>query len=368
MKTTSVKSTGQGAKKRVATKSASRSSSRQSHSPADLALSENNAPEKTKNLPAPPLTPAADISSGSKRDPKKPWGWISLALIGLAVLVSAEVVFLLKSNIDQEYELKTIKTIGERAGEPDKPGRFWGPMLLRINPDTRQLGLVDINFRKVICWDYQTNALLGEVKAGVVGNDKFSPNNMCFDAQGNILVSDLSQSRLYKISPDFTLLSQWEVRTPVDVAVNSQGHILVIRGTDHDVMEYDADGGNPRILIASKLRKPYHLSCDAQDNLYILDLDQKSILVFSAKGKFSHAWKIKTQSLSAASALAVRNDKVYFCETNLNQIQVFSKRGKLLQKARLPYPVSLDVDQEGKIYMPGPTAVYVYEMTKKFSK
>jgi streptogramin lyase len=108
------------------------------------------------------------------------------------------------------------------------------------------------------------------------------PEQLTFDAEGNIWVADSSRGVL-KFSPDGELLTKWDpldaggvINPPMGIAIDAEGRVFVSgQGAKVQVISPDgailgswgAIGGDP-----GQFTEPAHLVLDGTGHIYVVDL------------------------------------------------------------------------------------------------
>ena len=154
---------------------------------------------------------------------------------------------------------------------------------------------------------YSGNKLTGKIDIKEIK----VPEGMTIDSEDNIYLSDSSNARIFKI--------------------NLAGEKL---------LDF---GGRDKIKSIGRI------FIDKNDNIYAIDTGLPYyVVVFTKDGKFIRKWELKLKKLSGLEALAITSDgNVYVNDMNESKIVVFSSTGKLLGK------FDTDIDFKYKISLPG---------------
>ncbi|MCD4813555.1 hypothetical protein K8S19_07675 [bacterium] len=288
--------------------------------------------------------------------------WMGWMLLGILLVVGIEIAFITKSKMVNIPTTTHIQTFGVRGAPPMAKGKFWGPMYLRLDVISKRIGLVDINFNKVIIWNYQTGKLLHEIDGSQIKEGTFNPSGLEFDREGNLYILDRKGSGVYQFSTEYTLQRKWEVSSPIDIKAGPDNTICIYNGSKNELLQFDPQGQEVGRIPTKQLKNPVRLAMDENGTTYFLDIGQKAIVVYDAHGRYRKTWKLKVGKLSPASALTYRNGSIYFCETNLQQILIFNLKGKLVKKINMAYPVNMDVDENNRIYLTGHSGIDIYEL------
>ncbi len=91
-----------------------------------------------------------------------------------------------------------------------------------------------------------------------------------------------------KLKPDLDFISvpaNSPISTPTGVAVNSKNHVFITNSGPKKLVEYDVNGQYVRELIPGILVNPHGVRVDAQDNIWVTDLELHQVLKISPKGQ-----------------------------------------------------------------------------------
>lgn len=154
---------------------------------------------------------------------------------------------------------------------------------------------------------YSGNKLTGKIDIKEIK----SPEGMTIDSEDNIYLSDGATSRIYKINLTGEKLLEFKSR--------------------------------------DKVKRIGRIFIDKDDNIYAIDTGKPYyVVVFTKDGKFLRKFELKLKSLSGLEALAITSDgNVYVNDMNESKIVVFSSTGKLLGK------FDTDIDFRYKMGLPG---------------
>ena len=220
------------------------------------------------------------------------------------------------------------------AGEPSsQEGNFYYPRGLAVGANDT-LYVADSGNNRVQKFDLDGNVMQAWGKFGFAwrGADmgKFDvPWGLATDHEGNLYVSDTSNSRIQKFKADGTPLLKWgrdgsfdgAFFFPRGVAVDFVGNIYVADEGNNRVQKFDArgsfltkwgrEGAGP-----GQFKAPWGIACDALGNVYVVDTGNHRIQKFDGNGTFLCAW---------------------------------GNRGKA--EGQLNFPYGIAVDKEGCVYV-----------------
>lgn len=126
-----------------------------------------------------------------------------------------------------------------------------------------------------------------------------APHGLAIDTEGNLLISDTNQNRIYKLNQNGQLLTSWgrsgvragEFRFPTEIVVDKSNRVYVLDQDNKRIQIFDSRG---RFLSVWEGRRgdsaafttPVDLCIDAAGNIYVADAEQRDILVFDFYQRF----------------------------------------------------------------------------------
>jgi sugar lactone lactonase YvrE len=118
------------------------------------------------------------------------------------------------------------------------------------------------------------------------------PNGIALDGSGNLYVTDLLGSRVWKLTTSGALISNWATAftPPIDLVVDGSGNVLVVE-SDRWVSKYTASGTFVRSIggIANApggFQSPSGIALDAGGRIYVTDGSRQRVLRFLPNGNF----------------------------------------------------------------------------------
>lgn len=130
----------------------------------------------------------------------------------------------------------------------------------------------------------------------------YQPDNMAFDAHGNIYLVDTDhrhRSRILKLSAGGKELADWRVFTdgpgsdngPNGIAIDAQGNIYAPDGAAHRVLKLSPTGTVVQSFgPMSGSFKYVHVAVDASGDVYVVEPEQNAIEKFSPDGRMLARW------------------------------------------------------------------------------
>ncbi len=172
---------------------------------------------------------------------------------------------------------------------------------------------------------------------------------------------------------------------PMDVTANNS-FTYVTDTNNKRVLAFDV-GGNLLFSFGEdgtakgQFKFPYGIATDNQGRVFVADLYNGNISIFSEKGKFIDYFApqaSKDKKISAPAALRIIDKKVYVTDIKANKAYVFDMNGKLLLEIGKPgtkngefnAPNGITADDDGNIYVvdTGNQRVQVFNKAGKFVK
>ncbi len=251
---------------------------------------------------------------------------------------------------------KTGKFLARWGAEPSsQEGSFYYPRGLAVGPNDT-LYVADSGNNRVQKFDLDGNVMQAWGKFGFAwrGADlgKFDvPWGLTTDQEGNLYVSDTSNSRIQKFSSDGQPLLKWgrdgsfdgAFFFPRGVAVDFVGNIYVADESNSRIQKFDArgsflakwgrDGAGP-----GQFKSPWGVACDALGNVYVVDTGNHRIQKFDGNGTFLCSWGNRGKSegqLNFPYGIAVdKEGNVFVVDSGNHRILKYSPTDEELNRGK----------------------------------
>ena len=237
--------------------------------------------------------------------------------------------------------------------------------VLAICSNSSQLSVAEGQKVHILGKDYQLTQTLGE--EGI----SFSDNlwGLTFDLKGNILVSDLDNNRVCRVSQQNMLIQeisccskQKAFKHPSGVAVDAHDRIFICDSGNHRVSVH-SESGVPLHSFGSsgaddkQFNCPTDLACSPDNCLYIADTFNSRICIYrysqkKVTCKFVRCFQTKYRPTCIAYATenhliitAMQSDAVMVYTTKGNLVHEFGGKGKFCA------PTGVAVDAMGLVYI-----------------
>ena len=117
------------------------------------------------------------------------------------------------------------------------------------------------------------------------------------------------------------------VSSPWGIALNSKQQLVIAEVDGKKVTVFDRGGKKVRTITSWKISRPVGAAVDKDDNIYVLDWNNSSLLKFSKEGKLMKVVGRKgTQpgEFSDLGNMKVINDKLYVCDHGNHRVQILN--------------------------------------------
>ena len=204
----------------------------------------------------------------------------------------------------------------------------------------------------------------------------YQPAGAAVDAQGNVYVLNNPQEypEVVRYRPDGTFVTRFGLSdpelvpwSPQALAVGPSGAVYVADGRNR-IVKFSAQGELVGAWGATgsddgQFRTPAGIAVDADENVYVADLQNDRVQVFDASGAFVRTWGSAGSGpgqFSGPSGVAVGPDgSVYVSDGDNHRIQRFTAQGGFVQAwgtqgsgdGMLNGPCGVAVDGDGYVYV-----------------
>jgi DNA-binding beta-propeller fold protein YncE len=172
------------------------------------------------------------------------------------------------------------------------------------------------------------------------------PCGVAVDVKGNILVADKQNHRIQKFTSKGCFITSvgtygtghLQFSCPTGITVNaSNGMVYVSDSCNHRIQVLNSNLAffstfGKRGSSTGEFSYPHGIAYDRSGNLYVADLDNYRIQVFTHQGKFLRMFKQHRGKLWGPIGIAIDlSDMVYISEVDNKSISVFSSRGQFVK-------------------------------------
>ncbi len=190
-----------------------------------------------------------------------------------------------------------------------------------------------------------------------------------------ILTHSNVQGQNLELTSDLDFISvpgHASISTPTGVAVNSHNHVFITSSGPEKLVEYDAKGQYVRELIPGILLGPHGVRVDAQDNIWVTDLELHQVIKINPKGQIKLILGQKKTSglfdeqrkmtlfFKPADIAFGKNGDIYIADGYGNsRVVKLDKNGNFIKtwgesgtkEGQFNNPHNIVVDDQGKVYV-----------------
>lgn len=186
--------------------------------------------------------------------------------------------------------------------------------------------------------------------------------------------------------PSFSRFIQGDFDNPLDKAMDVAkiGEFIYVTDTNHKQVQVFDSSGSPIFKFGKEgegkgeFKFPYGITGDKKGNVYVADMYNGKISIFTQKGKFIKYFEEKdsTKVITTPAGLRIYDEKLYFTDIQQSKAYVFKLNGEKLleistgatQKERLNAPNAVTVDDNKNIYVSdsGNQQILVYDKKGKY--
>ncbi len=255
------------------------------------------------------------------------------------------------------------------TGEENVAIPFMTPYGVVSNGDST-LCVADSTARGVQCYDLKRREV--HYLRQAADEPLMSPVGVAMDANGNVLVSDSVNTRVYLFSSNGEYLRELGNGTatflrPAGIAVASNGDIYVVDVLAHKLKKFDKAGSYlgefPRDGSGEPLNLPSNVAVDKAGSVYVTDSMNFTVKKYDRDGNYVRSFGEigdAPGSFARPRGVAVDSDlNVYVVDASFDNFQIFDQQGNLLLFVGKPgrgvgefyLPSGLFIDKNDRIFI-----------------
>ena len=115
------------------------------------------------------------------------------------------------------------------------------------------------------------------------------------------------------------------VKRPYGIALNSKQQLVVAECKK--VTVFDREGKKVQTITSEKLSSPFGVGVDKDDNIYVSDIKNSSLLKFSKEGKLMKVvgrYGTQPGEFNCPDMIKIINDKLYVCDRDNHRVQILN--------------------------------------------
>lgn len=188
--------------------------------------------------------------------------------------------------------------------------------------------------------------------------------------------------------PLFSRLIQGDFDNPLDkpMDVTKIGEFIYVTDTNHKQVQAFDSSGSPIFKFGKEgegegeFKFPYGIAGDKKGNVYVADMYNGKISIFTQKGKFIKFFEEKdsVKLITSPAGLRIYDEKLYVTDIQQAKVYVFKLDGEKIleiatggsQNERLNAPNAVTIDNDNNIYVSdsGNQQVLVYDKNGKYQR
>ncbi|MEH7414367.1 6-bladed beta-propeller [Neobacillus drentensis] len=188
--------------------------------------------------------------------------------------------------------------------------------------------------------------------------------------------------------PTLSYYIQGDINDPLEkpMDVTKVGQYVYVTDTSHKQVQAFDTSGTPIFKFGKEgtdkgqFEFPYGITGDKAGNIYVADLYNAKISIFTSKGKFIKYFEVanKVDELKGPGGLRIYNNTLYVTDIPKNKVMVFDLTGKKLLEINnatgkgdlLNSPNAITIDNDKNIYVSdtGNQRLVVYDKNGKYKR
>jgi DNA-binding beta-propeller fold protein YncE len=182
-----------------------------------------------------------------------------------------------------------------------------------------------------------------------------TPEDVALDSQGDVYIADSGDSAIKEwlaTTQVVNTLVSSGLSSPYGVALDSHGNVYIADSKDNEIKEWNLSNQTVTVLVGSGLSTPFGIAVDSSGNIYFSDSGHNSIKEWVAS---SGTVSTLASGLSSPRGIAVdAQGNVYVADTGNNEIKEWNavtKAVTVLVSSGLSGPSGVAVDTEDNVYI-----------------
>ena len=287
--------------------------------------------------------------------------------VDLALGREGRVYVLCRGSIQTEIRRITLDDddLGPISGLGTGPGQLTWPAAMIADGD-ENLYVSDEATHRVSAFSKDDEFLGAWGEHGTGDGQLDRPSGIAFDPDGNIYVSDTLNHRIQRFTRDGRFLAKWgrhgsgegELDMPWGIAVDELGDVYVADWRNDRIQKFSA-GGEPILRFGDsgtgdgQFNRPSGVTVDGEGDIYVADWGNNRVQLFDRDGKYVDKF--------IGDATLSRMGRTYVLA---NPVTLRLRDASFLEpQKRLRGPISVRVDERGRMYIPdfGSHRIQIYQ-------
>ena len=195
-----------------------------------------------------------------------------------------------------------------------------------------------------------------------------SLQGVAVDGEENIYFTDGGTNQIFKSNKNCSKVQEYKVQQVEgpghrDVAVVGDEVMVTERGNGGRIMVYDRKLKYVRQIIGAGKSSFYFLSSDSHRNVYVSNLGNSSVQVYSNDGEFLRSFGCDekgVERLKRPYDVCVAGQYMYVADDGVHKIVVFTTEGDYVTSFGSGRYSDVCVDQDGFVYASDYYKIYIY--------
>lgn len=238
-----------------------------------------------------------------------------------------------------------------------------GPQGLAIDQKAGHIFIANTHYHQIMIFQNNGEHIRNFGQQGFDDGDFFLPVALQFDFYGNLVICDKGNNRIQVFDHQHRFKSKIEgTQSPSDLAIDNDGNYVVCEYWRGQILIFNSSSGALMKTFCSQgkdpgqLKQPLGIAVNLQGHIIVADSENHRIQIFSSTGDLIRCFGEEGRSLSQftrPSGIAVDlHGNLFVSDSGNNRILIFTPEGEFIKKLGADERMNFMEQQPGRMGSP----------------